>query len=335
MRKILKIVARRAVNAVITIFGIVCLNYILVRLMPGNPVISLTPHDPKYANLAAYNQQLFGFDKPVYMQFLIYVQNTFTLNWGLSFYYKQPVFDILMRDLGWTLLLVGTSTILTIILGMLIGSLAAVKRGKPFDLLTTGFGIFLYGMPTFWLGFMLLWGFAPNSFMRSTFSWWPVLPGNGYFDDRLGAWAWDWSHISSTAVHLILPSLTLTLGTLAGVSLVMRSSLIDVMTEDFVTTAKAKGLSDRQILRRHIFPNGLPPMVSLIALDLAFIIGGAYQVEVVFGYRGIGWETIQAITDLDFPLLQFIIVIGGVAIVIANFVSDFILLYLDPRIKIA
>ena len=115
----------------------------------------------------------------------------------------------------------------------------------------------------------------------------------------------------------------------------MRSSLIDVMTEDFVTTAKAKGLSDSQILRRHIFPNGLPPMVSLIAMDLAFIIGGAYQVEVVFNYRGIGWETIQAITNLDFPLLQFIIVIGGVAIVIANFVSDFILLYLDPRIKIA
>ncbi len=335
MRKILKIVTRRAINAVITIFGIVCLNYILVRLMPGNPAISIIPHDPKYAGLAAYDQQLFGLNQPPYMQFLIYIQNTFTLNWGISFFYKEPVFDILMRDLGWTLLLVGTSTIITILLGMLIGSYAAVRRGKPFDLISTGFGIFLYGMPTFWLGFMLLWSFAPNSFVRSAFSWWPVLPSNGYYDDKLGAWAWDWAHISSTAVHLILPSLTLTLGTLAGISLVMRSSLIDVMTEDFVTTAKAKGLSDRQILRRHIFPNGLPPMVSLIALDLAFIIGGAYQVEVVFNFKGIGWETIQAITNLDFPLLQFIIVIGGVAIVIANFISDFILLYLDPRIKIA
>ncbi len=335
MRKILRIVLRRSVNAVVTIFGIVCLNYILVRLMPGNPAISLTPHDPKYAGLASYNQQLFGLNQPPYMQFLIYLENTFTLNWGLSFFYKQPVFDILMRDLGWTLILVGTSTIFTIILGMMIGSYASVKRGKAFDLLSTGFGIFLYGMPTFWLGFMLYWGFAPNSPIRSTFSWWPVIAGNGYYDDRLGAWAWDWAHLSSTAEHLILPSLTLTLGTLAGVSLVMRSSLIDVMTEDFVTTAKAKGLSDSQILRRHIFPNGLPPMVSLIALDLAFIIGGAYQVEVVFNYRGIGWETIQAITNLDFPLLQFIIVIGGVAIVLANFISDFILILLDPRIKIA
>src|SRR5207249_11154038 len=123
---------------------------------------------------------------------------------------------------------------------------------------------------------------------------------------------------------------TLTLGTLAGISLVMRSSLIDVMTEDFVTTAKAKGLSDRQVLRRHILPSGLPPMVTLIALDIAFVIGGAYQVEVVFNYYGIGWETIQAIDNLDFPLLQFIIVVGGVAIVLANLVSDFILLLLDP-----
>ncbi len=333
--KILRIVARRSVNAVVTIFGIVTLNYILVRLMPGNPVISLTPHDPKYEGLAEYNRALFGFDQPPWMQFLIYLEKTFTLDWGLSYYYKKPVFDILMGDLGWTLLLVGTSTIITIILGMLIGSYAAVRRGKPFDLVSTGFGIFLYGMPTFWLGFVLLWTFQSNSYFHQFFSWWPVLPSTGYYDDRLGRWAWDWAHVSSTLSHLILPAATLTLGTLAGISLVMRSSLIDVMTEDFVTTAKAKGLSDRQVLRRHIFPNGLPPMVSLIALDIAFIIGGAYQVEVVFGYRGIGWETIQAIYNLDYPMLQFIIVIGGVAIVLANFISDFILLYLDPRIKIA
>jgi len=115
----------------------------------------------------------------------------------------------------------------------------------------------------------------------------------------------------------------------------MRSSLIDVMTEDFVLTARAKGLTESQVLRRHIFPNGLPPMVSLIALDVAFILGGAYQVEFVFNYKGIGYRTIEAIRELDFPLLQFIIVVGGVAVVVANLVSDFILLRLDPRIKIA
>ena len=335
MARILKVMVRKVINAAITIFGIICLNYALLRLMPGDPALSLTPRDPKYQGLAEYNRELFGFDKPPWEQFVIYLQRTVTLDWGISYRLGLPVFDVLMRDLGWTLVLVGTSTVITIVIGMLVGSIAAQKRGKPFDLVSTATGIFLYGMPIFWLGFLLLATFEKGSIVGHYFTWWPALPSQGYYDDMLGQWAWDGAHLTSAAQHLILPALTLTLGTLAGISLVMRSSLIDVMTEDFVTTAKAKGLSDRQVLRRHILPNGLPPMVALIALDLAFVIGGAYQVEVVFNYYGIGWETIQAIDNLDFPLLQFIIVVGGVAIVLANLVSDFILLLLDPRIKVS
>lgn len=338
MARVLTIVIRRSVNAVITIFGIICLNYILIRLMPGNPQISLCPHQPQYVNFCNYNIQFFGLDKPAWEQFLIYLQRLFTLDWGTSYAYNAPVAQILMQDLSWTLLLVGTSTIITIVIGMIVGSYAAVRRGKPFDFVSTGIGIFLYGMPIFWLGLVLQYAFIKNSLFSHYFSWWPVLPSADYFDFNSTtlsrAWSWDLPHISSVLLHLILPAATLSLGTLAGISLVMRSSLIDVMTEDFVLTAKAKGLSDRQILRRHIFPNGLPPMVSLIALDIAFILGGAYQVEVIFHYQGIGWETINAIDKLDYPLLQFIIVIGGVAIVLANLVSDFILLWLDPRIKI-
>jgi peptide/nickel transport system permease protein len=336
MGKLLQIVVRRFVNAGITIFGIICLNYVLIRLMPGSPALSFCPRGPQYVSFCEFNTQFFGLNQPPWQQFEIYLQKLFTLDWGVSFqYYNQPVADILLMDLSWTLLLVGTSTVLTIVFGMAIGAYAAVRRGKPFDYFSTGFGIFFYGMPIFWLGLVLQFVFVKNSFMRQFFTWWPVLPLGHHFDPNLSAaWSWDWAHIWSTMVYLTLPALTLSLGTLAGISLIMRSSLIDVMTEDFVTTAKAKGLTDRQVLGRHIFPNGLPPMISLIALDLAFILGGAYQVEIVFNYRGIGWETIQAIYNLDYPMLQFIIVIGGVAIVIANLVSDFILLLLDPRIKV-
>lgn len=339
MANVMKIVVRRVVNAGITIFGIICLNYVLIRLMPGDPKLSLCPRDPHYVGFCQYNIKFFGLDKPAWEQFLIYLQKLVTLDWGTSYLYNQPVSDILFRDLSWTLLLVGTSTVITILIGMVIGSFAAIRRGKPFDYMSTGFSIFLYGMPVFWLGLVLKFAFIKNSLMSGWFTWWPVLPSQNYYDlndpNLSAAWAWDGAHISSALVHLILPASTLALGTLAGISLVMRSSLIDVMTEDFVLTAKAKGLSDRQVLRRHIFPSGLPPMVSLIALDIAFILGGAYQVEIVFNYRGIGWETINAIEKLDYPLLQFIVVIGGVAIVIANLISDFILLWLDPRIKIA
>ncbi len=335
MRSLLRVVIRRVINAMITIFGIICLNYVLIRLMPGNPVLSLVPRDPKYAALAKYNYQLFGLDKPAWEQFLIYLQRLFSFDWGTSYQLKQPVSDILLHDLSWTLLLVGTSTIITILIGMAIGSYAAIRRGKAFDLASTGVGIFLYGMPIFWLGLVLQEAFRKNSPIQSVFSWWPQLPITGYYEPTLVPWGWDWTHVASVLQHLILPALTLSLGTLAGISLVMRSSLIDVMTEDFVTTAKAKGLSPRQVLRRHILPNGLPPMVSLIAMDIAFILGGAYQVEVVFNYQGIGYRTIEAIDYLDYPLLQYIVVIGGVAVVLANLLSDFLLLWLDPRIKIA
>jgi len=332
MGKLLRIAIRRTINAVITIFGIISLNFLLVRLMPGDPALSLTPRLPQYEGLAEYNRALFGFGQPLHEQFIIYLTRLFTGDWGISYKWNRPVLTIIGEDLGWTLILVGTSTVITVLIGMLIGSYAAWRRGKAFDLASTGIGIFLYGMPIFWLGIVLAYGFSRDF---RPFSWWPTLPNQLAFDDTLGPWRWDWAHVQSGIVHLILPATTLALGSLAGISLVMRSSLIDVMTEDFVLTARAKGLTESQVLRRHIFPNGLPPMVSLIALDVAFILGGAYQVEFVFNYKGIGYRTIEAIRELDFPLLQFIIVVGGVAVVVANLVSDFILLRLDPRIKIA
>ena len=303
--------------------------------MPGSADLAIIPRDPKYAGFRQYQIAQFGLDKTPLEQFVIYLQKLFTFDWGISYFYKRPVIEILSVDLSWTLLLVGTSTLFTILFGMAIGAYAAVRRGKPFDYLTTGVSIFFYGMPIFWLGLMLQAAFKRRSVFSGWFSWWPQLPVQGYFDLDLLPWQWDWPHLYDAALHLILPSATLALGTLAGISLVMRSSLIDVMTEDFVTTARAKGLSEGAVLRRHILPNGLPPMVSLIALYIAFILGGAYQVEYVFNYKGIGYRTIEAIGNLDFPLLQFIIVIGGVAVVIANLISDFVLLILDPRIKVA
>ena len=303
--------------------------------MPGDPSLSIIPRDPKFRGLRDYMISFFGLDRPQWEQFVIYLQRLFTLDWGVSYQDHRPVADILFHDLGWTLLLVGTSTIITILIGIAVGAYSAVRRGKAFDFVSTGIGIFLYGMPIFWLGLVLQSAFRKNSVFQAWIPGWPALPTSGYYDDRLIPWNWDIVHLADAGLHLLLPALTLSLGTLAGISLVMRNSLIDVMTEDFVTTARAKGLSPRQVLRRHILPNGLPPMVSLIALDIAFILGGAYQVEVIFRYQGIGFRTIEAIGSLDYPLLQFIIVIGGVAVVLANLLSDFLLLWLDPRIKIS
>ncbi len=338
MSDIRRVILRRIRNVVITIFGIMALNFFLINLM-GDPVTLLTPRGPK-TDMTLYNINCVRFGlcgpdgKPldIFTRFWLYIVNTFQGNWGTSYFWREPVFDLVMKDLSWTLLLVGTSTVITIIIGMVLGSLSAQKRGQPFDLATTAFSLFFYGMPVFWLGLMLQMMFTKQQF---GLHWWPVFPTSQRYDYSLGAvFELRPDMILSAIYYLILPATTLALGTVAGVSLVMRNSLVDAMTEDYVVTARAKGLAERLILRRHIMPNGMPPMVTLIAMDMAFIFGGAYQVEYVFSYEGIGYRTIAAINALDFPVIQFIVVLGGVAVVLANFLADLILLKIDPRIKI-
>lgn len=335
-RSFRRIIARRLVNVVITIFGIMTLNFLLIHMMPGDPILEMVPRDPKFDDSLKYQlMDQFHLNESVFEQYIIYLKNAVTGEWGNSYIQNQrEVLDIIMLDMRWTLLLVGASTIFTIFLGMAIGAYAAYRRGGAFDLSSIAGSLFLYGMPVFWFAMLLQILFSSTPLGMD---WWPQFPVSGYFDTETYGpeFKWELPILLSVLEYLIVPSLTLALGTLAGISLVMRSSLIDVMTEDYIVTARAKGLTDYQVLRRHALPNGMPPMVALIAMDIAFIIGGAYQVEVIFSYPGIGYRTIQAIYSLDFPILQFIIVVGGIAVVIANFLADLALLYLDPRIKIS
>lgn len=330
-----RMIMKRSFYVVLTIFGIITVNFFLVNLMPGDPINNMIPRDPKFnKEIREILIEKFHLDAPIWERYVIYLKNTLTLQWGDSYMQDRSVLDIIRVAMSWTLLLVGLSTVITLALGMFVGAYAAYRRGGAFDLFSTGSLLFFYGMPIFWFAIILQLLF--NSYPLGM-DWWPQLPLSGYYDtdtwgDKL---TWEPGQILSVIEHMILPGITLAIGSLAGVSLVMRSSLIDVMTEDYIMTAKAKGLTDYQVLRYHAFPNGLPPMVALIAMSLAFVIGGAYQVEVIFGYRGIGFETLRAIYDLDFPVLQFIIVVGGVLVVVANFLSDLILIYIDPRIKIA
>lgn len=327
--------AKRIINVILTIFGIMILNFFLVHLMPGDPITNMVPRSPKFdVHLKWQLQEQFHLNDSLPVQLEYYLINTVTLNWGTSYMQNsRPVFELIMGDLRWTLILVGLSTLLTLLLGMVIGAYSAYRRGGAFDVSATGISLFFYGMPVFWFALVLQVLFTTHTF---GFTWWPQLPPGGYYDtDRFGGDPpFSFGLVLSMLKYLILPSLTLAVGSLAGVSLIMRSSLVDSMTEDYVQTARAKGLTDYQVLRYHALPNGMPPMVALIAMDIAFIIGGAYQVEVIFNYPGIGFRTIKAIGDLDFPILQFIVVIGGVAVVIANFISDMILIYIDPRIRV-
>lgn len=321
-----RVLAKRVVNAFITIVMIMALNFLLFRVMPGDPAVLMLNRSP-HTDEAAYwhNVEVMGLNKTPVEQFVDYFVMTFTFNWGLSYQHEKPVLSVIGNAIIWTVLLMGVSTFFTFLVGILLGKIAARRRGKWPDLSITGFGLFFYGMPIFWFGIILVVIFV---------GWLEVLPSGFYVDPGMSLHPLTLDKILNIGKHLILPAATLTIGSVAGVTLIMRNSLVDVLTEDYIVTAYAKGLNDRQVMKKHASPNARLPIVTTLAMDIAFILGGVFQIEVVFSYKGIGWYTMQAIWNKDYPVLQFVFLIGGVAVVIANLLADLVLVKLDPRVNI-
>jgi peptide/nickel transport system permease protein len=320
------VLARRVLNAFVTILLIMALNFALFRLMPGNPATLMLNRSPHSSDAAYwYNVKTMGLNKSLGEQFVDYYAMTFSGDWGLSYQHRMPVIKVMGNAIVWTLLLMGVSTFLAFLIGVSLGKIAARKRGKVPDLAISGFGLFFYGMPLFWFGIVLMVIFVGGL---------QVLPAKGYMTDGVEVYPITFDKVMDILKHLILPAATLVIGSVAGVVLIMRNSLVDVLTEDYILTAYAKGLNERQVMKRHAAPNARLPIVTTIAIDVAFILGGVFQIEVVFSYKGIGWYTMQAIWNKDYPVLQFIFFIGGVAVVIANLVADLILVKLDPRVHI-
>ena len=318
--------AKRIFNACLAILLIMLVNFLLFRIMPGDPARMATPRLPGDAAEAIYerNVELYGLNESLWVQLYRYFVQTLMLDWGESYKHELPVTEVVGTSILWTLLLLGISSVLTFAAGIALGKIAARRRGKTTDIAITGFGLFFYGMPIFWFAIVLMVVFAV------WVEWFPV---SGYMDPGM------MPELSVEAVtnilwHATLPIATLTIGAIAGIILIQRNSLIDVLTEEYIVTAYAKGLSEKQVMKKHATPNARLPVVTTIAMDLAFILGGAFQVEYVFTYKGIGWVTIEAINNFDYPILQFIVLIGGVAVVVANLLADLVLVVLDPRVKI-
>jgi len=321
-----RVLIKRVFNAFITILLIMLVNFLLFRIMPGDPAVLMTPRTTTASDFAYdRNVEIMGLDQPIYIQFVKYFVDTFRGNWGISYIYEKPVIEVMSSAFIWSILLLGISSIVTFVVGIQLGKAAAKRRGRTEDLTITGFSLFFYGMPIFWFGIILMVLFV---------SIYPLFPAGGYITPGTSPTPLTFSKLADILRHIVLPATTLTIGSLAGIILIQRNSLIDVMTEDYITTAYAKGLSEAQVMKRHATPNARLPVVTTLAMDTAFILGGAFQIEVVFSYRGIGWVTIDAIHKQDYPLLQFIFFIGGVAVVIANLVADLILVKLDPRVSI-
>lgn len=318
-----KYFARKLFQTAVTVFIILIINYFLFRVMPGDPVAMLV-RNPKMSPEAVRNVvKMFGLDKPWYEQFRIYLLNLFKGDLGLSFIFKKPVAGIIAERLAASLLLTLLAEVLAIVLGVFLGIVAAWKRGQKIDVAALSFALLTYAMPTFWLGILMMAFFSV--FLR-------IFPTSGMMSPSM-VFAGLGERIIDVLRHLFLPVVTLALVLVGEYALIMRNALIDVLTEDYIVTAHAKGLQENKVLRRHALPNAMIPMVTIIAMNLGFTITGALQVETVFSWPGLGRLMYDALQGRDYPLLQGIFLITSVCVVGANFISDIVYSYLDPRVR--
>ena len=321
-------VITKILQAFLTLVFILAFNFFLFRVMPGDPAALLLRGSSAYnpANVAQVREDL-GLDKPLPQQFVTYLADMATLNFGESFFLQgQPVIEVIANGLWPTFLLVGTSTVASAVIGLAIGIRGGWRRGSTFDVGSLGVTLVLYSMPEFWFGMLVLMAFAGGV------GPFPALfPVNGY--SSIGQDYTGVQHVADVLNHMVLPWLVLTLVYLGEYSLIMRSSLLDVLGDHFVHTARAKGLLEKQVLWRHAVPNAMLPTFTVVVLSLGFIFQGAITVEFVFGWPGLGWLTVQAVDNKDFALLQGLFFLFSVGVLIANLAADLTYAYLDPRVR--
>lgn len=316
---------RRVAQAIVTIAAIVLLNFILFRLMPGSPDRILMRNPNLGPDVIAAVRARWGLDKPLFPdQLVAFVSSTVQGDLGYSFKFRgQPVTEVIADRIGPTVLLVGLGELISAVVGIGLGAYAGWRRGGIVDRLGSGLSLILYSMPYFVIGMPLIIIFAAG------LGWFPTsgMQTVGGGDRSFLEYATD------LASHLALPLATVALGLIGQYSILMRSSIIETRNEDYVTTARAKGLPDGRILWRHAFPNAVLPMITLVAINFGYVIAGAITAEIVFSWPGLGTLTISALDARDYPVLQGIFLLLAVSVVVANLVADILYGIFDPRVR--
>jgi peptide/nickel transport system permease protein len=310
----------KLLQALATLLFVLTFNFFLFRVLPGDPIGLLARSQRLTEADIAEQRATLGLDQPLPRQYVTYVRQTVSGNLGVSLRTARPVWDIIGSRLGPTLLLVGLGTLFASVLGILIGIKGGWERGSRFDTSTLYGSLVLYSMPEGWLGMLLLITFA------GILGWFPA--GGFESGDATGM-----ARIVDIANHLFLPVLTLTLGYIGEYAIIMRSSMVDTVNEDFVTIARAKGVPERTVRKHHVVPNAFLPTFTLIFLSLGFVLGGAVVVEAVFSWPGIGLLTYNAIQTLDYPVIQGVFLLSSAAVILCNLVADVLYGYMDPRVR--
>jgi peptide/nickel transport system permease protein len=304
----------------------VTLNFALPRLMPGNPLALIAGVDVGLLTPEQRAQIIadVGLDEPIINQYADYWKSIATGDLGQSYRSGRPINEMIAERLPWTLLLAGGALVLSSFFGIVLGAISAWRRGGKVDVpLLTGM-IALQSLPSFWLGMLLITIFAVNL---------GVLPSFGAVSPAAGLEGWP--HVRDVLEHAVLPVTTLSVLSTPGVYLTMRYSMLEVLGEDFIRTARSKGASERRVLFGHVARNAITPVVTFLAIRFAFSFGGAVIIETVFSYPGLGRLVFEAVSGRDFPVMQAAFLVFTAAVLVANLVADLLYPVLDPRTRSA
>jgi peptide/nickel transport system permease protein len=316
--------AGKAGAAFLTLIFVLVFNFFLFRVM-GDPTSQLARLPRATPEEIQQLRHSYGLDKPLIGQFVDYVGDTARLDLGISQRTRRPVWNEIGDALPWTLLLVGVGTLLATVIGTWLGIIAATRRASRTDDGLLGFSLFTYSAPEYWIGLILILVFAVAI---------PVFPAGLQMTPGKEFDSW-FAQAADVAEHLVLPAIALTLTLLGQYFVIMRSSMVDVLTEDFITVKRATGLPWNQVVRKHAVRNALLPLVTLSAIQFGFVMGGIITIETIFSWPGLGLLEFDAIQSKDFPMLQGAFLVFSVSVIIANLLADCLYFVLDPRVQTA
>jgi peptide/nickel transport system permease protein len=324
-------IVRRLLQAIPLLLGILTLVFILMHAAPGDPT-AMYLHPSVPPQVLEQMRHNWGLDQPIHIQYLRWMKSFLTGDFGVSLTQNRPVAAILAERVPNTLILSGVALLLIFLIGIAIGIVQAVRQYSALDHLLTLGALSVYSMPSFWLGLMLILIFAYKVYQ---IDWWPAalrFPASGMTSvdyDLLTAWA----KLGDRLRHLILPSFALGVASAASVARYMRSSMLEVIHQDYIRTARAKGVPEHKVILKHALKNALLPIITLLGLYLPFLFSGAVLVEHVFAWPGMGKTILDAIYQRDYPTVMATTFIFAAMVVIANLIADVLYAIVDPRIR--
>jgi len=321
---VLRYIVRRLVQAVVIVAIVAAITFALIHLAPGDPFSAILDNPNVSEKVRTTLRAQYGLDRPLAEQFVRYANALAHGELGWSFSHDRPVREVLATALPNTLLLMSVALVGSFLLGIFLALIQVARRGTTVDRAIGGITLFFFSMPDFWLGILALLAFT---------YWLPIFPVGGAVDPVMHEFLGLGGRIMDRLRHLVLPALTLTVLASASVARFQRAALLDVLPADYIRTARLKGLTERQVLWRHALRNALLPIITLIGLSFPALLTGAFFIEKIFAWPGMGYAVIIAIGARDYPLVVGGVIIGSIMVTLGSLLADLLYAWADPRLR--